>query len=190
MKSRDEIEDYLEQHKIYLTHGRIDAIYSLYQDGWGEGWEECEKADKPVTSKDLSEKLNGIKYGGITQEHTDLAHQNGLVIVYGASDDLMGFAGAISHEAGAWEGTTVRVNKFGVLNSVCEMECTKNCRDFDYDCKSAKTIKAIWGSKGISWTYETDIPHETFDIMDGEEIYCRGIVFSIEDVKKWNTQNL
>lgn len=35
----------------------------------------------------------------------------------------------------------------------------------------------------VPWIYETDIPHETFMIYEGGEPYCRGIVFSVEDVK-------
>ena len=35
----------------------------------------------------------------------------------------------------------------------------------------------------ITWCYKTDIPHETFMIYDDGEPYCRGIVFSIEDLK-------
>ena len=34
----------------------------------------------------------------------------------------------------------------------------------------------------VSWSYLTDIPHKTFDIMEDGEIYCRGIVFSLDDL--------
>lgn len=49
---------------------------------------------------------------------------------------------------------------------------------------------AIWcggekdaGGQGVPWTYETEIPHESFMIYVGGEPYCRGIVFSIADVE-------
>jgi hypothetical protein len=35
-----------------------------------------------------------------------------------------------------------------------------------------------------TWTYKTDIPHETFEIYDNGKLYCRGIVFSVDEVKK------
>lgn len=34
-----------------------------------------------------------------------------------------------------------------------------------------------------AWTYKTDIPCEQFDIWEDGEIYCVGLVFSIEDLK-------
>lgn len=51
-------------------------------------------------------------------------------------------------------------------------------------------IKAIWcggetdeNGQEITWTYETEIPQETFMIYEDGEPYCRGIVFSVEDLK-------
>lgn len=35
----------------------------------------------------------------------------------------------------------------------------------------------------ITWTREANIPHETFMIYKSGEPYCRGIVFSIDDVR-------
>lgn len=34
-----------------------------------------------------------------------------------------------------------------------------------------------------TWTYETEIPCERFDIWEDGEVYCVGLVFSIEDLK-------
>lgn len=48
--------------------------------------------------------------------------------------------------------------------------------------KGAAKITAIWDNYGYSWTYKTTIPHETFEIMEGEQKYCRGIVFSTDDL--------
>jgi hypothetical protein len=45
-----------------------------------------------------------------------------------------------------------------------------------------KTIEAIWGKDGYSWTYKTDIPHATFDIFEDGEKFCRGIVFDIKSL--------
>ena len=35
---------------------------------------------------------------------------------------------------------------------------------------------------GCWWSYETDIPHETFNIYEDGEVWCVGIVFSVEDL--------
>ena len=51
-------------------------------------------------------------------------------------------------------------------------------------------IEAVWCSKEnnpvIAWTYKTEIPHATFDVLETDdeesEIQCRGLVFSIKDL--------
>lgn len=53
----------------------------------------------------------------------------------------------------------------------------------------ANWIDAVWcdgmNRDGLpaTWTYKTDIPCEQFDIWEDGEIYCVGLVFSIEDLK-------
>jgi len=81
--------------------------------------------------KEFAEMLNGREYGkGISPREAMDAREAGLVIVCGASDDLIAFCGAIHDK------------------------------------------------------YETDIPHETFDIYEDGEKFCRGIVFSIDSLKQ------
>ena len=46
-----------------------------------------------ITAKELAEKLNGRAYGDSFDDVKQEAKENGLVIVYGASDDLMEFDG-------------------------------------------------------------------------------------------------
>ena len=46
-------------------------------------------------------------------------------------------------------------------------------------------VKAVWHDKGgPCWTFETDIPHETFTVMEDGEPFCVGIVFSMEALKE------
>ena len=50
--------------------------------------------------------------------------------------------------------------------------------------KTARKIKALWASEGdYSWTYRTDIPHATFEIVEDGAPYCRGIVFALVDLE-------
>ncbi len=45
------------------------------------------------------------------------------------------------------------------------------------------SLKAVWDDTGNPcWTYETDIPHETFEIYEDGELFCIGIVFSTKDL--------
>lgn len=135
-----------------------------------------------MNAKELAEKLVGLTYPiKIDRELAKAAKSAGLVIVYGASDDLMEFDGAISDELGAYDGTTARLDDGGLIDNACDND---DCPHFERRKKSASEIKAVWGAKDSpTWTYVTDIPHATFDVYDGDEHYCRGIVFALCDAK-------
>ena len=126
--------------------------------------------------KQFAEMLNGKEYGypQFTQEEIQIAKDNGFVIVYGASDDLMEFEGAIYDEVGCYDGGEVWFNKDRVVDApatigdrcIEALWCDANAKDENGDV--------------ITWTYKTDLPHETFMIYEDGESYCRGIVFEID----------
>jgi len=62
--------------------------------------------------KQLAELLNGTEYPlRISNELSKQAADHGLVIVYGASDDLVEFAGAINDELCAYDGGQYLLDK-------------------------------------------------------------------------------
>jgi hypothetical protein len=128
-----------------------------------------------MTARELAIQIDGRQYRHeMTKEIVQLAKDNNLVIVYGASDDLMEMRGEIDDEFDCWNG-----GKFCVNKSKDKLRVSKSPGKTNY-------IEAVWCSdefEGISWTYKTDIPHATFDIMEDGEKYCIGIVFSINDLK-------
>lgn len=131
-----------------------------------------------VTVNDFAQLINGRKYGYemFSEGELKVAKRSGIVIVTGASDDLIEFQGAIEDEGGCYDGGTVYFNKEGISQDG-ETEGYLN------------KIEAVWCGKRddkdnvISWSYETDIPHETFMIYEDGEPYCEGIVFSINDLE-------
>lgn len=136
-----------------------------------------------MTTKELAKTLNGRNYGSeITSEEAQAAKGAGIVVAYGYSNDNVEFRGAIDDEVGAWNGTTVYLTKTGLLDTP-----TDDC--LEYDCpylravlSSARKIKAVYGKGVASWTFVTGIPHETFNIYEDGELFCVGIVFSMEDL--------
>ena len=87
-----------------------------------------------------------------------IAEENGLVVVFGASDDLCEIRGAEDNEIDCFDGGEATI--------------------------AGAKVKINWNKDGYSWTYDTDVPHECFDVYDTDgEKYCRGIVFSIFDIK-------
>jgi hypothetical protein len=138
-----------------------------------------------MTAKELAAALNGIEYPcRISNELLSSAKEYGLVIVYGQSDDLIEFEAAIADEAGVYDGDTVRIDSKGIIPDFSEVDHeVEACRKWMARDTQARTIEALWCKEpGYSWTYKTDIPHETFEVMEDGEHYCRGLVFSLSDL--------
>ena len=136
-----------------------------------------------MTKEEFAKMLDGRDYDNeITKDEEIIAEKNGLVVVFGGSDDLMEFIGAIYNEIDCYEGVTAYLTPKGLFKHKCESD---SCPYEEESKDKCKTINALWcNERGCSWTYETKIQHASFDIFDecGEK-YCRGIVFSIEDLK-------
>ena len=110
---------------------------------------------------DFAEGLNGRNYRNeITPFEEQRAKELDFVVVFGGSDDLAEFRGAIDDEIDCFDGGRV------------------------YE-KNGKYIDAVWCESEYSWTYNTNIPHATFDIYDSDdnEKYCKGIVFKRSDTE-------
>lgn len=108
-----------------------------------------------------------------------VAKDCGIVIVFGSSDDLMEFRGAIYEELGAYDGGVAHLSPAGLVVNECENE---DCPHHARAKAKAATIRAVWNDAAPYWTYDTDIPHATFEVMEGGEVYCRGIVFDLAEV--------
>ncbi|HXE63261.1 MAG TPA: hypothetical protein VN519_06945 [Bryobacteraceae bacterium] len=142
-----------------------------------------------MTREELAAKLNGREYGEeMTKEEGAEAKRNGVVVVYGASDDLMEFRGAIYDEAGAYNGRAVLLDCNGILPSWDDAINGGESGAAEYLRRKplCKVIEAVW-TDGVDdplppWSYKTDIAHSTFDIMEDGEVYCRGIVFELVDL--------
>lgn len=140
-------------------------------------------------TKEWAQKLNGIEYPayGIERQSKAIA-LDGQIVVYGLSDDLLEFNGVINDEASAWEGTRVKIT-----NKPSLFDYDDNRETLEYNknqIENMKTIIAEWCPKNkdgeiwASWEIKTDIPHETFDIMEDGELFCRGIVFDAREVSR------
>lgn len=139
-----------------------------------------------MNAQDLAHKLVGLQYPvNLPKELVAQAKSAGLVIVYGASDDLMEFEGAFRDELGCYDGGTANVDRKGLLPAFEDLDTRDRdaLRDFFQREKSVVPIQALWCAEpGYSWTYKTDLPHATFEVAEDSEPYCRGIVFAMADV--------
>ncbi len=112
-----------------------------------------------MTKEELAAMLNNRAYlHETTPEIEQLAKDNNLLIVFGCSDDLCEFRGAIFEEFDCYEGGTITHNDL------------------------QKPIKALWCSdRDCSWSYETELPHAEFNIYDDDELYCIGMVIDLNN---------
>lgn len=137
-----------------------------------------------VNAKQIATALQAIEYPvdrSISRELCEQAKKAGLVIVYGISDDIMAFGGAIEDEVGCFGGGTAYLTGQGLVKNECDDD---RCPYFSERLAEAVTIEALWCEGGnYSWTYRTEIPHETFEVVEDGLPYCRGIVFALADVR-------
>lgn len=139
--------------------------------------------NEQMNAQEFAAMLAGATYRNVlTREQARLAKANGLVVVYGQSDDLMEFDGAIYDELGAYNGTMALVDPKGLLPDRDSIEDDDTLADYFARKPKAATIHALWAEEGdYSWTFRTSIPHATFEVTEDGEPYCRGIVFALED---------
>jgi hypothetical protein len=134
-----------------------------------------------MTRDEAAAILYGCKYGAEgSKELWAKMEESGLVAVFGASDDLMEFRGAIDDEVGCYNGGVAYVTRVGLLTNPCDSD--DRCPHWPALKAAATKIKALWDIDGFSWRYETSIPHVTFVIKEDSENYCEGIVFALADV--------
>lgn len=136
-----------------------------------------------ITAKEFADGFYGRDYGNeITKLEEERAKELGLVVVYGYSDNNVEFRGAIDDEVGVYNGATICLTKTGLFEEPHDI-CTQDCPFLAAALEKAKTIKAVWHDEGNPcWTFETDIPHEVFNIYEDGDLFCVGIVFSVEDL--------
>jgi len=130
-----------------------------------------------MNSQQLAEILSGRQYGEeIRQQECEDAKSNGLLVAFGYSDDGIKLRGVINDEYGAWQGTSLYLCKDKHGDFFCPKE-----DEMDVLRKVGVLfllIRAIWLPDKInaSWLITTSAPCSTFEIMEGDDLFCQGIV--------------
>jgi hypothetical protein len=145
-----------------------------------------------LTAQAFAARLTSREYRReITNAEEAEAKAAGLVVVFGASDDLVELRGAIDDEVPAYDGVTLRVCPEGLLPDwpADSEEGWSETEAEDYFRRKAlgfRLIEAEWAPSdpNCSWAFRTDIQHATFDVMEAGELYCRGIVFALADIAR------
>lgn len=152
------------------------------------------------------------KFDGITYDQTDIINEykkelneDGIVVAYGASDDLFELVGALNEEYDCFYN--VQLNWFSdgyafvssrrideLLNYVEDEfydlynTIEKVINNSRYKCLPYITIKH---PQGVQFEYETNIPCIWFNIFDEDssdeddenrELYCKGFIFDVNSL--------
>lgn len=136
------------------------------------------------TPREWAAILNGREMGDeVSRDEAREMKTKGIVAVFGASDDLCEFRGAIHGEEDCYNGWAIQFDQRGVCTPPTEEEM-KVLKKHGWDGTPAfkrVSFDAIWCQGDIPWTYKVPFEHETFDIMEDGEVFCRGFVFRLED---------
>jgi len=166
--------------------------------------------EKTLTKEQLAAMLNGRRYRDeITEKEEKLAKENNLVVLFGASDDLIELRGAIDEEIGA--ESVIRLSRKGIPESDCREG--DSCPYFATWLQTALKrrevleIQIFWGGDLYN-TYDGSLDENeyealgkptwcfgcknlngnfaTFDIFDeyenDPEFFCRGVVIDLDEI--------
>lgn len=121
--------------------------------------------------QEIAAKINGREYREeMTKEIIEELKAEGLIAVFGASDDLCEFRGALEDELDAWEGATFLWDGSLFINN--------NDEAANLSKKDCFYIEQTWcPDDKKSWGFETNIPGAAkFEIKEGEDTYGEGLV--------------
>jgi hypothetical protein len=145
-------------------------------------------AREALTKEAAAAMLTGYEYPAREIDgHSAALKAAGLVAVYGQSDDIMAFSGAIRDEVSAYDGGTAHVDSEGLVptfDAVSDTGDEEQVAAYFRRKPHQRAIEAVWSPEepAASWLIRTDIPHATFDIVEDGDLYCRGLVFALADL--------
>jgi len=146
-----------------------------------------------MTKEELAKALDGCQYREELKEiDLEEVKTSRLVIVHGASDDIMQLDGRFNEECDCYEGARFLIDKDGLIYR--PEEGLAGWGDGEFNNPDLETeweayfirrkyghkLEAVWDQEGYSWIYKTKIPHSVFDVLEDDEPYCRGIVIDLK----------
>ncbi|CUJ50409.1 Uncharacterised protein [Achromobacter sp. 2789STDY5608633] len=146
-----------------------------------------------LTAAELASRLHNREYRNeLSRDEEREAKNAGLLIVFGASDDLVEFRGAFHDETGAAGSATVRFHRAGILPDWDSLDKSEEDAVLDYFEleQSANQITAHWDKAGYSWFIEPGmgLAYAAFDVVEDGERFCRGVVIDLNStLRGWRT---
>lgn len=123
-----------------------------------------------MKKEELAQLLNGRqRRDEMTNEEHLQAEKDGLLVCFGASDDLLEFRGLIYDETSGYEGATChlfknRYNKLSFIGDIDYHTVLDDLNEYGLSITNKLIqIDALWCPEELecSWLLTTDIPHAT-----------------------------
>lgn len=137
--------------------------------------------------EEFAQALDGRTYGHeLTADDKTRARELGIVIVYGAYDDLCELEGALRDEIDCYEGRIAHLSQAGVIENTLQSKCfcgeTDECPLAQEFVQQGNALHIYWcredeDADGFMWSFKIDVPSAAFHIYEDGDRYCRGIVF-------------
>lgn len=140
-----------------------------------------------MNAKELAQLLNGRQYGDeIGTKECLQAKANGLLVIFGHSDDLIEIRGAFADEVSAYEGAILNLHREGNLDTdVSGCGCSTCNERLEKLAELCVTVICDWDKSGYSWFIEPKhVAFEPFDILEGKNKFCRGVVIETKNLPK------
>lgn len=143
---------------------------------------------KEITKEQLAEELNGFEYGGPVDAATvEKAKANNLVIVFGASDDLVEFEGAIYDEVGLYGKGDIALllpgDKFEVDGETSQsLQHVFVLLDDGAQPETNRIITAEYTDGGY-FEFETSMLHNRFNVVEDGEPAGYGLVIDLDEIQ-------
>jgi hypothetical protein len=136
---------------------------------------------------EIAAQLDGVEY---RNEETFINQkqlaEEGIVVAFGASDDLLELRGAIDDEYGAWEGISIMLikTKDGEIKALSWEEFHDNRSYIGGEFERHITAKWCPKDTDASWKITPSCEHATFNVEEDGDLYCTGAVFYLKDALK------
>lgn len=131
-----------------------------------------------MTPAELARTINGRQYlYELTAQERGLASAFQLVVVCGRSTDLVLFDGV-------WD---LLLPCPGGDIFIVSAQRAQSARSADAErCRTTvgggRFLRTLREHQGYTWAYRTRIPHSQFDVLIGDAKYCRGVIFTLENL--------
>jgi hypothetical protein len=144
-----------------------------------------------MTKEELATRLDGRECGREVADHEMGAIKAaGLVVLYGASDDLLELRGVIYDELGAYHGRTAILFPYKNTVEAIDADCIRDLEEARQQVAAEDSrdrgnlVHARWCAKDYEgpWFIESPLPYAPFHILHKGRRYCRGIVLDVNEL--------